>query len=108
MDANVKVVPPGEYATFIQKRASAAGTMALGQEEWQGVCEKCHRLDHQYIGPALGGNPLLKSASGIEPLLRNGESGNIGVMPAVGKNWTQHQIDALIAYTSKLASGGNG
>jgi cytochrome c oxidase subunit 2 len=108
MDATVNVVPPGEYAAFIQKRASPAGTMALGKEEWQGVCEKCHRLDHQYIGPALGGNPLLKSASGIESLLRNGESGTIGVMPAVGKNWTPHQIDALIAYTKTLPAGGSG
>jgi cytochrome c oxidase subunit 2 len=108
MDATVNVVSPSDYAAFIEKRASDAGTMDLGKEEWQGVCEKCHRLDHQYIGPPLGGNPLLKSSKGIEQLLRNGESGTIGVMPAVGKNWTQHQIDALIAYTSTLGSGGNG
>ncbi len=78
MDANVEVVPRGEYDAFIQKRATPRGTLALGQEEWQGVCEKCHRLDHKYIGPALGGNPLLEERKGIEPLLRNGETGNIG------------------------------
>ncbi|HZQ82898.1 MAG TPA: cytochrome c oxidase subunit II [Gaiellaceae bacterium] len=102
MDGTVKVVPRAQYKTFISNRASAAGTMALGKEEWQGVCEKCHRLDHQYIGPAIGGNSLLTNRTGLESLLRNGESGSIGVMPAVGKNWTGHQIDALIAYTKTL------
>ncbi len=108
MDGTVQVVARAQYDQFIATRASDAGTMALGKEEWQGVCEKCHRLDHQYIGPALGGNSLLSNRKGIESLLRNGESGSIGVMPAVGKNWTSHQIDALIAYTSKLGTGASG
>src|SRR5579871_3552159 len=50
MDAEVDVVPPAQYAAFIAKRASPAGAAALGKEEWQGVCESCHRLDHVYIG----------------------------------------------------------
>ena len=29
-------------------------------------------------------------------------------MPAVGRNWTSHQIDALIAYTKTLGKGGDG
>ena len=77
---------------------------ALGKEEWQGVCEKCHRLDHVVHRPALGGNPLLANRKGIESLLRNGE----GNMPAVGKNWTDAQIDALIAYTKQFAKTGGG
>ena len=108
MDAVVHVVPKQQYEQFISTRASAAGTFNLGREEWQGVCESCHRLDHKYIGPALGGNPLLSDRKGIETLLRNGVSGSIGVMPAVGRNWTSHQIDALIAYTKTLGQGGNG
>jgi mono/diheme cytochrome c family protein len=64
----------------------------------------CHRLDHKYIGPALGGNTLLGNRSGIETLLRNGQ----GQMPAVGKNWTGHQIDALVSYTKQFAKGGVG
>ena len=35
-------------------------------------------------------------------LLRNGQ----GQMPAVGKNWTNAQIDALVAYTKQLPKGG--
>ena len=105
MTATVHVVPRAQYDAFIAGRASPAGTAALGKEEWQGVCQSCHRLDHAYIGPALGGNPLLADRNGVESLLRNG-----GIqMPAVGKRWTAGQIDALIAYTKRFAKqGGSG
>ena len=66
------------------------------------ACQSCHRLDHAYIGPALGGNPLLSDVRGLTTLLRNGQ----GQMPAVGKNWTDAQIDALVAYTKQFAKGG--
>jgi cytochrome c oxidase subunit 2 len=103
MHATVKVVPRAEYDAFVAKRAQ--GGVALGKEEWQGVCQKCHRLDHAYIGPALGGNPLLADRHAIEVLLRNGQ----GQMPSVGKDWTGKQLDALIAYTKQFAkTGGNG
>jgi cytochrome c oxidase subunit 2 len=103
MHATVKVVPRAEYDAFVAKRAQ--GGVALGKEEWQGVCQKCHRLDHAYIGPALGGNPLLADRRAIEVLLRNGQ----GQMPSVGKDWTSKQLDALIAYTKQFAkTGGNG
>ena len=103
MHATVKVVPRAEYDAFIAKRA--LGGVALGQEEWQGVCQKCHRLDNKYIGPALRGNPLLADRKAIEVLLRNGQ----GQMPSVGRDWTSQQLDALIAYTKQFAKkGGNG
>lgn len=102
MTGYVHVVPRAQYEAFIAKRASAAGTYDLGREEWQGVCQSCHRLTNTYVGPALGGNPLLGDRKGIESLLRGG-----GVaMPAVGKNWTSHQIDALISYTKQFAKQG--
>jgi mono/diheme cytochrome c family protein len=101
----VQVVPRSEYDSFISTRAGAAGTLALGKEQWEGVCQKCHRLDHSYIGPALGSNPQLADRRGIERLLRNGQ----GQMPPVGRDWSSHQIDALIAYTKQFAKkGGNG
>lgn len=103
MGATVKVVPRAEYDAFISSRMT--GGVPLGREEWQGVCMQCHRLDHKYIGPALGGNPLLADRRGIEQLLRNGQ----GQMPSVGRDWTAQQIDALISYTKRFArSGGNG
>ena len=103
MHATVKVVPRAEYDAFVAQRAQ--GGVALGQEEWQGVCQKCHRLDHAYLGPALGGNPLLADRHAIEVLLRNGQ----GQMPSVGKDWTSQQLDALVAYTKQFAkTGGSG
>jgi cytochrome c oxidase subunit 2 len=102
MYGHVKVVPRAEYEAFIAKRLTSADTYALGQEEWQGVCQSCHRLDSKLVGPPLRGNPLLADRKGIESLLRNGQ----GQMPPVGKNWTSHQIDALIAYTTQFAKKG--
>jgi cytochrome c oxidase subunit II len=98
MTAHVVVVPRGEYERFITDRANDASGAALGKEEFQHVCETCHRLDSRYIGPALGDNPLLTDAQGLQKILRTG----VGRMPAVGNNWTDEQIEALVAYTRTL------
>ena len=102
MKAKVRVVPRSQYDAFIAKRASPAGNLDLGREEWTGVCQSCHRLDHSYIGPALGGNPLLGDKKGLTTLLRNGQ----GQMPSVGKEWSDRQIDALVSYTKRYAKAG--
>jgi cytochrome c oxidase subunit II len=100
MSATVHVVPRAQYDAFVAQRAS--GGVALGHEEWQGVCMKCHRLGSKYIGPALRGNSLLADRHGLEVLLRNGRN----QMPSVGRDWTGAQIDALIAYTKQFANAG--
>src|SRR5438034_715102 len=51
MAATVEVVPRAQYDSFLATRKSGAGILPLGREEWEGVCTKCHRLDHKYIGP---------------------------------------------------------
>lgn len=104
MDATVDVVPRTQYEAFIAKRATNASGINLGKEEFQGVCESCHRLSTKYVGPALGGNPLLGDVHGLTTLLRNGGT----LMPAVGKNWTDAQIEALVAYAKQFAKGGLG
>jgi cytochrome c oxidase subunit 2 len=104
MSANVDVVPRAQYDSFIAKRRSVAGILPLGQEEWEGVCLKCHRLDHKYIGPALGGNPLLADPRALRVLLVNGR----GQMPPVGRGWTTRQFNALVAYTKQFAKSGGG
>jgi cytochrome c oxidase subunit 2 len=101
MDGTVHVVPRAQYDSFIKQRLANASGVALGKEEW-GACQSCHRLDHAYVGPALGGNPLLGDVAGLTTLLRNGQ----GQMPAVGKNWTDAQIQALVAYTKQFAKSG--
>ncbi|HEX4525511.1 MAG TPA: cytochrome c oxidase subunit II [Gaiellaceae bacterium] len=101
MDGTVKVVPRTEYDSFILRRAAHLSASGLGQEEWQ-ACESCHRLDHKYIGPAIGGNPLLGDVAGLTKLLRKGQ----GQMPPVGRNWTDAQIKALVDYTKQFAKAG--
>jgi cytochrome c oxidase subunit 2 len=101
MDATVHVVPRAQYDKFIAQRAANASGANLGREEWVGVCQTCHRLDHAYVGPALQDNSLLADRQGIETLLRNGR----GLMPAVGKNWSGAQIDALISWTKQYVKG---
>jgi len=101
MTAKVKVVPRAEYDAFLEERETAPPEQ-LGQEEFENVCLVCHKLDERFIGPALRGNPLLADAQALETTVRNG----FGRMPAVGHNWTDAQIDALIAYTKRYAESG--
>jgi cytochrome c oxidase subunit II len=104
MDGTVHVVPRAQYDSFVSKRQSDPAGSGLGKEEWQGVCQKCHKLAEKYVGPALGGNPLLADVKGLTPLLRNGQN----AMPAVGRNWTQSQIEALVSYTKQFTKSGQG
>jgi cytochrome c oxidase subunit II len=103
MTAHVEVVPRREYDRFIAQRKAEASGVALGKEEFDYVCSSCHRLDSTYVGPALRRNPLLHDRKGIETILRQG----VGQMPAVGSDWTDAQIDALIAYTDTLRKHGS-
>jgi cytochrome c oxidase subunit II len=102
MDGTVKVVPRQQYDLFVKTRAADPSGTGLGKEEFAGVCESCHRLSEKYVGPALGGNPLLANVSGLTTILRNGQ----GAMPPVGKNWTDGQIQALVGYTKQFAKAG--
>lgn len=101
MGAHVRVVPRSEYDSFIAQRKNDEGGVALGKEEFDYVCSTCHRLDTTYVGPALRSNPLLRDRKGIEAILRKG----VGQMPAVASDWTDAQIDALIAYTKTVKRG---
>ncbi len=101
MLATVKVVPRDQYEAFIKARAADPTGTGLGEEEWTHVCSTCHKLDEDFVGPALGQNPLLSDAKDLSTILRNG----VGEMPAVGVGWTDAQIDALVDYTSKLVKG---
>jgi cytochrome c oxidase subunit 2 len=101
MLATVQVKPRAEYEQFIAERAANPASLAMGKEEWDHVCAVCHRLDSTYIGPSLGGNPLLTHPAQLGVLLRQG----FGRMPAVGSDWTDDQINALVAYYKELVKG---
>jgi cytochrome c oxidase subunit 2 len=102
MQAAVEVVPRAQYEQFIAQRAANPSSIQLGQEEFQHVCAICHRLNSDYVGPALGANPVLTHATDLTTILRQG----VGKMPAVGSDWTQDQIDALVTYTKTLVKNG--
>ena len=106
MKGVVRSVGADTYQAFIddQRRLLDAHGVAFGKQEWDHVCAKCHRLaGPTLIGPTLGSNPLLKEREGVARLVRNG----FQTMPAVGANWSDAQIDALVAYTKTIAAGGS-
>jgi heme/copper-type cytochrome/quinol oxidase subunit 2 len=97
MTAAVEVLPAAEFDAWLEERAEqqAAGTSPLGQELWEGSCAKCHGLDGEGgYGPRLAGSQLVVNEDAVEGLLENGR----GLMPPVGKEWGQTELDALTAY----------
>jgi cytochrome c oxidase subunit II len=107
MLAKVIAMPAADYDQWLSQQGasqSAKNGGNLGEQEWHGACSKCHGPEGQgYIGPAIKGNPLLSDPQGLGNLIRNGQ----GEMPPVGVDWSDKQVNALVAYTSKnLGSGG--
>ena len=102
MVATVEAMPNGDFQSWYEKeaQAQASGTSDLGKMTFEGVCATCHGMQGQGgFGPDLQGNPIFKQPDAIETLLRHG-----GIqMPAVGRAWTDRQMNALIAYTKRFA-----
>lgn len=107
MKAQVVVQTRQQYeATTAQLLSQLnSGSKQLGEQMFKGVCEKCHRISGpKYIGPTLGGNPLLADVNQLTDILLNGRR----TMPPVGAGWSERQIAALAAYTRTVAAGGAG
>jgi cytochrome c oxidase subunit II len=105
MTARVEAIPRDEFDSWYRSEAAAQrnGSSNLGEETFDGVCLKCHNLTGPpKYGPSLAGNPLLKDKAGLTQLLENGR----GLMPPVGRGWPESQLNALLAYTSKLEAPG--
>ena len=68
------------------------------------ACAPCHGLAGEgLIGPPLEGNATIAEREQFEQLLENGKN----EMPPVGRDWDEHQTDALIRYAQReFASGG--
>jgi len=102
MLASVEVVSQDEFDAWLAERADDPAE--LGQEEWEGVCAKCHGLNGEGgIGPRIAGSPTLTDAEDLGNLVRNGR----GAMPAVGAGWTDEQVDALVAYLTENPPSGS-
>jgi cytochrome c oxidase subunit II len=102
MRATVRAVPPADYDQWLAKQRS--GQSGLGQEEYTGVCAKCHGLAGQgYIGPKLQGSGTAADVKALAKTVRNG----VGLMPAVGDDWTDREVNAVVRFVSrKIAKGG--
>ena len=97
MLASVQVLPKATFDTWLdqRKQQQAAGTSALGKEEWIGSCAKCHGLAGEgLVGPAIASSPTLLDATRLTALLQGGKR----LMPPVGRGWNGAQLDALAAY----------
>ena len=100
MRASVEAMPREVFDAWLEResRAQEAGTSGLGRETFTGVCAKCHGLAGVGdIGPRLQRNGLLEDDAAVEQVVREGR----GLMPPVGKDWTDRQMDALIDYLQK-------
>jgi cytochrome c oxidase subunit 2 len=107
MRFHVTVVSPEEFDEFVN---SDRRDEELGEITWEGVCAKCHGAQAEGdIGPKLAGSPQLAQREAVAQVVTEGR----GAMPAVGKGWTDKQLDALLEYASETfgaetAEGGAG
>jgi cytochrome c oxidase subunit II len=104
MLATVEVLPEDEFDAWLEERGTTqAASSELGEEHWQGVCAKCHGLSGEGgIAPRIAGSPVLADREDLEALVSNGRR----EMPAVGRDWTDDQIDALVAYLGESPPSG--
>jgi cytochrome c oxidase subunit 2 len=102
MKAEVEAMPRPEFEAWLEQEArdQDAGTSDLGKETFAGACAKCHGLAGEGdIGPTLAGNSLVGDPQAVEQVVREGR----GLMPPIGTDWNDRQMDAL---TSFLEEGG--
>jgi cytochrome c oxidase subunit II len=100
----VEVMPAAEFDAWLEERAEQqeSGTSPLGEETWDGTCAKCHGLDGEGgYGPRIAGTELVEDTAAVERLVREGR----GLMPPVGRDWTQTQMDALNEYLREDLGG---
>jgi cytochrome c oxidase subunit 2 len=107
MKAQVQVVTDAAFTRFLA--AHAKGSRTVGTEMWTGVCATCHGLSGQgYIGPRIAGNSTLVDRKSLAKLVRNGlpPTRTINGMPAVGNDWSDAQIGALLRYFERHPTPG--
>jgi cytochrome c oxidase subunit 2 len=107
MRATVEAVPADQFDTWLseQARAQTEGTSDLGTQEFNGACAKCHgALGQGGIGPAIAGSAVIQDRQAVDTIVRNGRN----LMPAVGKDWSVRQMDALSSYLKKRFGKGSG
>jgi cytochrome c oxidase subunit II len=101
----VEVLPEDEFEQWLEEQAqeqqSPEGETALGRQTYRGVCAKCHGFEREgLIGPPIT-PAAVENEEAIEDLVRNGRD----AMPAVGRDWEDSQMDALLAYLQEEPGG---
>lgn len=110
MLATVQVMPRADFDSWVAQRRSeqTSGSTELGKETWEGVCAKCHGLAGEGgIGPRVAGSPTLANPQSLATLVHNGRVGPNGVMPAVGADWSDQQVQSLLTYLKESPPSGN-
>jgi cytochrome c oxidase subunit 2 len=100
MHTRVEVLSSRAFDNWLDS-ARGAEARALGKQEWDAVCAKCHGLSGEGdVGPAIAGNGTLMNRQALIRLLSEGQdTAEIpDYMPAVGLGWDGRQYDALVAY----------
>lgn len=106
MLASVEVMSRSAFDAWLEQRLAEqeAGSGELGQEEWEGVCAKCHGMNGEGgIGPRVAGSPTLTDLEALANIVRNGRR----TMPAVGSGWTDEQIAILADYLAENTLSGS-
>jgi cytochrome c oxidase subunit 2 len=106
MKATVVAVPAGEFDRWLagEARAQEAGTSDLGEQEFNGVCAKCHGLDGKGgIGPDIASSAIIQNRDSLDTIVREGRN----LMPPVGADWSDRQMDALFSYPQKRFGSGS-
>jgi cytochrome c oxidase subunit 2 len=102
MRTTVRVVSQEEFDRWLVENSPVnADPVALGREEWEAACAKCHLSDGSgLVGPAIQGNGTMLQPDSLRNLLLTGQDTPQleSYMPAVGTGWQDRQFEALIAY----------
>ena len=109
MLASVEVMPQADFTAWLEQRRAdqKAGSVELGRETWQGVCATCHGLAGEGgIARRIAGSPTLANPQALAAIVRNGRIGIRGVMPAVGAEWSDEQVQSLLAYLKENPPSG--
>jgi cytochrome c oxidase subunit 2 len=106
MAQSIEVVPAAEFDSWLSEQAQAqeTGDSDLGEQEFNGVCAKCHGPQGEgLIGPGLTPASVGNPAS-VKTIVTEG----LGKMPPVARGWDDRQLNALTTYLrQKFSSGGS-
>ena len=96
MTAQVDALDPAEFVDWVVDPSPPDG-----EQIFLAACAKCHNVDGtDFIGTSIRGNPILTDKQQLRELIENGQA----AMPAVGRGWSDAEIDSLFEYVRELGS----